>query len=669
MKVLFIAPKFFGYEKLIKEELERLGCVVDFHNDRPASAALMKGLIRFMPEIVSYISNNYFDRIIDDSRCNNYDVVFVIKGEALSYERLKRLRLCQPRAQFLYYTWDSLKNFKGNQAKLELFDKAYSFDRFDSLANSKVSHLSLFYVRAYEELNKLSVKNIVQDIDLLFLGSIHSDRYSVVKRITNSAKQTLPNIRIYRFFFYQSKWVFALRKLLDFQFMPVPWRSIKWQSLNLKKTLGFISRSRILIDVHHPGQSGLTMRTIESLGAQKKLITTNPDVINYDFYRPENICVVDRVSPVIPSSFFRTPYQILPSEIYCKYSLNFWLGEIFGHNFFSKVTSDLSDKNKTSLKSPIKVLVTGANSFIGNVLCDALIRDGHNVSGALRQSYDTYLQNSNVKYFLVGDINEGTDWSETLNGTEVVIHLAARVHVMQESTTDQMAKYLEVNLYGSTNLARQAARAGIKRFVYVSSIKVNGENTENKPFTEKDAPKPQDPYAISKWQAEQALHKISEETGMELVIVRPPLVYGPGVRANFMTFLKVVDKWIPSPFRAIRNQRSLIYVENIADALILCATHPRAAGQTYLVSDGGSISSADLFKKIAKALNRGSLTFYLPIGLMRFLAKSINKLDQFDRLTQSLVINNSKICKELNWRPLFTLDEGLRRTAKWYKGK
>lgn len=325
-RILFIGPKFFGYEKEIKLELERAGCQVDWHDDRPASTPLVKALIRFRPELIASLSDAYFDRIINEAKGRHYDVVFVIKGEALSVERLLRLRQCQSNARFLYYSWDSLKNFKNGSEKLSHFDKVYSFDRFDCVDNQKIKHLPLFYVRAYEALTS-SVSE--QDIDLLFLGSIHSDRYAVVQRIWGAINKVSPNIKLYAHFFYQSQWVFALRKLADRQFRQIPWCNVQWQSLNLQKTLAFISRSKVMVDIHHPGQTGLTMRTIESIGAQKKIITTNSDVVNYDFYNPDNILVVDRLSPAVPRSFLNTPYYPLAKNVYEKYSLRSWLNEIF----------------------------------------------------------------------------------------------------------------------------------------------------------------------------------------------------------------------------------------------------------------------------------------------------------------------------------------------------
>lgn len=329
-RVLFIAPKFFGYEREIKLELERVGCQVEWRNERPASSPLIKALIRFRPELVAMISDAYFDRIIQEAVERQFDTVFVIKGEALSLERLRRLRRCLPEARFLYYSWDSLKNFKNSGKKLSCFDKVYSFDRFDCINDQGIKHLPLFYVNAYEALAASSAADATeQDIDLLFLGSIHSDRYQVVQRIFKAADIAAPNVKLYAHFFYQSRWVFVVRKLLDRYFRLIPWRDVQWQSLSLQEVLALVSRSRILVDIHHPGQTGLTMRTIESIGAGKKIITTNQDIVNSDFYCSDNILVIDRSSPVISKSFIEIPYRPLPDKIYRRYSLRSWLDEIF----------------------------------------------------------------------------------------------------------------------------------------------------------------------------------------------------------------------------------------------------------------------------------------------------------------------------------------------------
>jgi nucleoside-diphosphate-sugar epimerase len=313
---------------------------------------------------------------------------------------------------------------------------------------------------------------------------------------------------------------------------------------------------------------------------------------------------------------------------------------------------------------PVRFLITGANGFVGRPLVTELLRQGHAVQAAVRS---TNSRIENLEVVSVGSIDGATDWVDALGSVDVVIHLAARVHMMKDAAVNPLEAFLAVNLHGTANLARQAATAGVKRFVYASSIKVNGEQTSaGQPFAESDHPQPQDPYAISKWQAEQALQGVSQETGIEVAIVRPPLVYGPRVKANFLKLFELVDRGVPLPLGSVQNSRSLIYVGNLVDALITCATHPMAAGHTYLVSDGEDVSTPQLIRAVADALHRPSRVFPLSIALMRGAAKLIGKSAAIDRLTQSLMIDSSKIRNELGWAPSYTMALGLQATAEWY---
>ena len=311
------------------------------------------------------------------------------------------------------------------------------------------------------------------------------------------------------------------------------------------------------------------------------------------------------------------------------------------------------------------VLVTGANGFVGSALCAEAIRRGSHVKGATRSACELPV---GVESTIIDSIDDETNWVDALYGVDVVIHLAARVHVMKDVSVDPLAEFRKINVAGTEQLARCAAESGAKRFVYVSSIKVNGEQTSaTQPFTELDEANPQDPYGVSKWQAELALHRIALETGLELVIVRPPLVYGPGVKGNFAQMLKVLAKGIPLPLASVRNLRSLVYVENLVDALILCATHPAAAGQTYLVSDGEDISTPDLLRQLGVAMGHPARLFPCPPALLKLAGRLTGKGEQVERLLGSLRVDSSKIRRELNWTPPYTLEQGLRATAAWYR--
>lgn len=307
----------------------------------------------------------------------------------------------------------------------------------------------------------------------------------------------------------------------------------------------------------------------------------------------------------------------------------------------------------------LRILVTGASGFVGKLLTAKLFQQGHAVRAAVRAiSPPIY----NAEVVIVGDINGDTDWLEALSGVDVVIHLAARVHVMTEHSAKPLAEFRKVNVEGTRNLAESAARSGVKRFVYVSSVKVNGEQTI-RPYNELDEPNPQDAYGVSKWEAEQALCKISAGTDMEVVIVRPPLVYGSGVKGNFAQMIKVLGKGVPLPFASVKNLRSFIYVENLVDALILCATHPNAVGQTYLVSDGQDISTPDLLRKLSSPIGRSARLLPCPLALIRLVGRLFGKSDQINKLVGSLQVDSSKIRRELGWQPPFTMDEGLKSTV------
>jgi nucleoside-diphosphate-sugar epimerase len=323
----------------------------------------------------------------------------------------------------------------------------------------------------------------------------------------------------------------------------------------------------------------------------------------------------------------------------------------------------------------LRILFTGASGFVGQALCTQVVTRGFSARAALRTNAEVP---SSVESVVVGEINSTTVWDSALRGVDAVIHLAARVHVMHDDAANPLDEFRKVNVAGTEQLARSAAASGVKRLVYVSSIKVNGESTlspnptpmngggaQNK-FTESDTPCPQDPYGISKCEAEQALHRIAEETGLEIVIVRPPLVYGPGVKGNFVQMLKVLAKGIPLPLASVRNLRSLVYVENLADALIVCATHPDAVGQTYLVSDGEDISTPDLLRQLGSEMGRPARLFPCPLDLLKWAGRLSGKADQIERLLGSLRVDSNKIRRELDWAPPYTLQQGLQKTATWY---
>ncbi|MGB6056004.1 MAG: SDR family oxidoreductase [Burkholderiaceae bacterium] len=313
----------------------------------------------------------------------------------------------------------------------------------------------------------------------------------------------------------------------------------------------------------------------------------------------------------------------------------------------------------------MKVLVTGANGFVGAALIQRLLADESAIGivGAIRGFTNTFP--IGVKSIVVGDINGANNWRDALIDCEVVIHLAARVHVMKEVTVDPLMEFRRVNVQGTLNLARQAAATGVRRFVFISSVKVNGEETQlGKPFTADDVPTPFDAYGISKLEAEQGLLQIALQTGMEVVIIRPPLVYGLGVKANFATMMRWLRRGVPLPLGAIHNQRSLVALDNMVDLIVTCLTHPAAVGQIFLVSDGEDISTTELLRRMGHALSRPARLLPVPAGVLKLIGAMAGKQDVAQRLCGSLQVDIEKTRQLLGWCPPLTLDQGLKKAAE-----
>jgi len=311
-------------------------------------------------------------------------------------------------------------------------------------------------------------------------------------------------------------------------------------------------------------------------------------------------------------------------------------------------------------------LVTGANGLVGSALCARLRRDGVPVRGAVRSLNS---KPDGAETVAIGSLSSDTDWTVALKNVEQVVHLAARVHVMNDKSSDPFAEFRRVNVEGTAALARQAAVAGVRRFVFLSSVKVNGEFTEaRQPFTADDEPAPEDLYGVSKLEAEQLLRQIAAETGMEVVIIRPPLVYGPGVKANFESMMRWLARGLPLPLAALtQNRRSLVALDNLVDLIITCLSHPAAANQTLLVSDGEDLSTAQLLKRMGAAMGQPARLFYMPPALLKLGATLLNKPGIYQRLCGSLQLDIAKTRHLLDWTPPVSVDEGLRRAAEGFR--
>ena len=305
----------------------------------------------------------------------------------------------------------------------------------------------------------------------------------------------------------------------------------------------------------------------------------------------------------------------------------------------------------------MKILVTGANGFLGRCITKELSRDSNEIISVTRS-----ISNDS---FAVGEITDNTNWTDVLIGCDVVVHLAARVHQMHDDSLDPLLEFRRVNTDGTLNLARQAMSSGVKRFVFISSIKVNGEESDF-PYSEMSEPNPSDAYAISKWEAEQGLNQLAQDGDMEIVIIRPPLIYGPRVKANFASMIKWVKRGLPLPFGSIHNKRSMVAVENLVDFIMLCANRsqsPKAANETFLISDGVDVSTTELLNNVRAAYGVKTPLVPVPEILINFGLKLVGKADLSSRLLGSLTVDISKARNLLGWEPKIDMLTQLRKMA------
>lgn len=295
-----------------------------------------------------------------------------------------------------------------------------------------------------------------------------------------------------------------------------------------------------------------------------------------------------------------------------------------------------------------------------------LIENGFAVRGCFRNEHGAASTPAVSDIVETGDIDAATDWFEALDGIDAVIHLAARVHIMNDASVDPLAAFRETNLEGTARLAEQATQAGVKRFIYLSSTKVCGEETLEAPFTSRSKPVPADPYAVSKVEAENFLRDLAGRTGMRIVIIRPPLVYGPGVGANFLRLIRLTERGLPLPLASVNNRRSLLFVLNLCDFIRCCLLKPLARENTYTIADGSPVSTPDLIRELARCLGKKAILFPAPVRLLRWAGSILGKGAEIDRLLGSLEIDMSEAPSALDWTPPFSMSQGLQQTVSWY---
>jgi nucleoside-diphosphate-sugar epimerase len=318
----------------------------------------------------------------------------------------------------------------------------------------------------------------------------------------------------------------------------------------------------------------------------------------------------------------------------------------------------------------MKVLVTGANGFIGTTLCRRLFENGHFVRSAVYPdgSYKDLEVISEVK--AMSGLDSDTGWGYLFSQMDVIVHLAARVHVLRDSVKNPIEEYRKINTRGTERLARVASESGVKKFIFVSTAKVYGEATEDgRPFSEMDVPQPGDPYAISKLDAEKALRNIAETLGLDVTILQLPLVYGAGVKANFLRLMELIDKGIPLPLASVQNKRSLVYVENMASVVLACLENSDDSKGTFLVADEEALSTPELIRLIARKLDKPARLLPVPSLVLKWTGRLLHKTAEVERLTGSLCLNIGKVKNVLNWKPPFSVDAGIEKTVQWYKSR
>jgi nucleoside-diphosphate-sugar epimerase len=316
---------------------------------------------------------------------------------------------------------------------------------------------------------------------------------------------------------------------------------------------------------------------------------------------------------------------------------------------------------RVQVRVPPRLLITGASGFVGRALAFQAAARALPLRIALRRSEAQFP--AQLDAARISGLDANTEWGAALEGIDVIAHCAARAHVMRELSSDSLAEFRRVNVEGTLNLARQAVRAGVRRFIFISSIGVNGSETHFKPFTAEDVAAPSSPYALSKYEAESALRLLSKETGLELVVIRPPLIYGPGAKGNFESMIRWIERGIPLPLGAIHNKRSLVALDNIIDLILLCLQHPRASNQTFLVSDGEDLSTTELLLRLGQALNKPIRLIPVPAVLLSAGALLIGRSDIAQKLVGSLQVDDSHTREVLTWSPPISVREGLRRVA------
>lgn len=647
-RILLIDAKFFGYEIEIKKMLEAMGAKVDFYNERPNDSFFTRVVIRLkLKSIITSKIKKYYNQLLLETKEMHYDFVLIISPETIPEKHLSALRERNKTSKFILYMWDSFKNKNVNYDITKYFDKIMTFDENDAKAHNKFIFLPLYYLPIYRSIATADTEHIY---DYFLACTIHSDRYKIIRKL--KAQVESKGNSFYSFLYFHSKLLFLVRKLYDINFLFAKKNEFSFNAISQSKIAEIISSSKVIIDIQHPGQSGLTNRTFEALGAHKKLITTNKNVKNYDFYNPKNIQVIDRDNPVLNEEFLKGTYQKPSDEIYEKYSLNNWLRTIFD------VKSDLVKKEPKRFHLK-KILITGISGFVGT----NLVRNF-----SLMEDFAIYgLDIANTQMHFVEEIYKW-DELEKIPDVDVIIHLAGKAH--NTSNTAEEKEYINVN-YGLTKIIYDYYLSSKSSQFYLMSSTAAVADHIDGVLLEDAIPNPTTPYGRSKRMAEKYLLSNIPSEKKTIYIFRPCMIYGPENKGNLNLLFNIISKGIPWPLGSFNNVRSFLSVDNLSVVFREFILSDFETG-IYQIADDVPISTNELVEIITSVIGKKNRILYLPKKLIRIVARfgTIINLplttERLGKLTENSVVSNVKVKSTIKVPFPVKTKEGIRDTIKTF---
>lgn len=651
-KILYLGARFFDYEIEIKTRLESMGAEVDFYNERPNDNFFTRVIIRLRLKALIYNKiNKYYNQLLIVIKKEKYDYVLIISPETIPEKHLSALRDRHKEAKFILYMWDSFKNKNTGYDVTKYFDKIMTFDENDAKNNNRLIFLPLFYIPIYKSISQIKES---YKYDYFLACTIHSDRYKVFLKLKSQAAKK--GLSLYNFLYFHSKIIYWGRKFFDLNFLLAKKNEFSFTPISHAEIIDIISQSKIIVDIQHPNQSGLTNRTFEAIGSNKKLITTNQNIKNYDFYNPKNIFIIDRDNPILDEEFLNGDYQKPSERIYNKYSLTNWIKVIFDIEGF------ISEISTTKLGRDKKILITGITGFVGS----NLVRNF-----GLSNNFTIYgldIKNPEMK-----NVEKIFGWDELdkIPPVEAIIHLAGKAH--NTSNTGEEQDYIDIN-YGLTKKIYDFyLLSQTQQFYLMSSIAAVTDQVDGVLFEESN-PNPTTPYGRSKRMAENYLLANKPEGEKHIYIFRPCMIYGPQNKGNLNLLYNFVSKGVPWPLGSFNNIRSFLSVDNLSVVFNAFLDNNYATG-IYQIADDEPISTNELVEIIASVTGKKIKILYLPKKFINVFARigTVFNLplttERLAKLTANSVVSNEKVKTTINVLfPVKTVD-GIRDTIETFGRK